>query len=174
MISLSRSFLTAAAFLVALAFAATTIKAQDSNPFDPVKVDPQHYKVLYENDEVRILRFDDTPGHKVPKHTHAHPFRVYSVTPSLRQFYIPQDCKTPDPKNPTPVLLVPEDTLPAPPPVINPPPPMIHSPVTHCEANVGVTDAHLIVIEYKKNAPATSAATAQPQRPVKPLRRTPR
>lgn len=168
MLSHARLILTVAAFSVALTFGAKSIKAQDSNPFDPVKVDPLHYKVLYENEEVRILRFDDTPGHKVPKHTHKYPFQVYSITPSLRQFYKAEDCTTPFPKDP--VLLVPEDALPAPPPVTHPP--VIHPPVTHCETNVGVTDAHLIVVEYKKNPPTASTATARQRRPVKPVRRT--
>lgn len=155
----SRLLLTVAVVVVALTFGTKTLKAQDSNPLDPVKVDPQHYKVIYENDEVRILSFNDTPGHLVPKHQHAYPFQVYSVTVSLRQFFQP-DCVT---KMGVPVLLAPDISA-------QPAPPVLHPPVIHCESNVGLTEAHLIVVEFKKNPPTTT--TAQRRRPVKVSRRT--
>lgn len=49
---------------IIIGFAAMTTKAQD-----PVTVDPDHYKVLYESSDVRVLRYDDIPRHIVPKHT---------------------------------------------------------------------------------------------------------
>lgn len=156
---LSRLLRIIATALVALTFGANTINAQD---LDPVKVDPQHYKVIYENDEVRILSFNDTPGHFVPKHQHAHPFHVYSVTVSLRQFFQP-DCVT---KIGDPVLLAPDISS-------RPAPPVTHPPVIHCESNAGLTEAHLIVVEFKKNPPPTTTpTTAQQRRTVKPPRRT--
>lgn len=45
--------------------------AHPASPLDPVKVDPQHYKVELENQQVRILRVK-IPGHAVaPMHEHA-------------------------------------------------------------------------------------------------------
>lgn len=152
----SRLLLTFAVVIAAIAFGAKTLNAQD---LDPVKVDPQHYKVIYENDEVRILSFNDTPGHFVPKHRHAYPYQVYSATVSLRQFFQP-DCVT---KIKDPVLLAPDISA-------QPAPPVIHPSVIHCESNVGLTEAHLIVVEYKKNPPTTT--TAERRRPVKVSRRT--
>jgi hypothetical protein len=168
MISIARLILTIAAVSAALTFGAQTINAQEPNPackpqdLDPVCVDPEHYKVIYENDEVRILKFDDTPGHKVPKHMHKYPLRLYAITPSLRQFY--PECATQNP--PPPVLLAPEEDNAMPP--LNPHPP---PPVTHCETNVGVTDAHLIIVEYKKNPPPTTITTAPRRRPARRTRR---
>src|SRR5437667_11103379 len=37
---------------------------------DPVKVDPQHYKVVLENTSVRVLRISYAPGAKSVMHQH--------------------------------------------------------------------------------------------------------
>jgi quercetin dioxygenase-like cupin family protein len=37
---------------------------------DATKVDPKHYKVEFENDEVRILRINYEPGEKSVMHSH--------------------------------------------------------------------------------------------------------
>ena len=37
---------------------------------DPVKVDPKHYKVEFENDRVRVLRITYAPGEKSVMHIH--------------------------------------------------------------------------------------------------------
>ena len=53
-------------FLVAIVCLATfTAKAQD-----PVKVDPKHYKVEFENDQVRVLRATYGPHYKGVMHEH--------------------------------------------------------------------------------------------------------
>ncbi len=53
-------------FLVAVfSVAAFTAKAQD-----PVKVDPKHNKVEFENAQVRVLRFTVGPHEKSPMHEH--------------------------------------------------------------------------------------------------------
>ncbi len=53
-------------FLVAVcSLAAFTAKAQD-----PVKVDPKHNKVEFENAEVRVLRVTYGPHEKSPMHEH--------------------------------------------------------------------------------------------------------
>lgn len=48
-----------------LVFAAKTAMAQD-----PVKVDPKHYKVELENDQVRVLRITYGPHEKSVMHNH--------------------------------------------------------------------------------------------------------
>jgi quercetin dioxygenase-like cupin family protein len=45
--------------------AAGTAAAQD-----PVKVAPKHFKVLLENDKVRVLDFHSSTGTKIPMHSH--------------------------------------------------------------------------------------------------------
>jgi len=39
--------------------------------FDPIRVDPQHFKVEYEDTKVRVLRFRLAPGEKSPMQEHA-------------------------------------------------------------------------------------------------------
>jgi quercetin dioxygenase-like cupin family protein len=40
-------------------------------PLDPVKVDPKHYKVEFENDQVRVLRVKIGPHESTPLHAHS-------------------------------------------------------------------------------------------------------
>ena len=44
---------------------------------DAVKVDPKHYKVEFENDQVRVLRITYGPGEKSVMHEHPDAFAVY-------------------------------------------------------------------------------------------------
>ena len=41
------------------------------NDFDPVKLDPKHYAVDFENDQVRVLRVKMGPHESAPMHEHA-------------------------------------------------------------------------------------------------------
>ena len=51
---------------------AGTMRAQD-----PVKVDPTHYKVVFENDQVRVLRIHYAPGEKSIMHSHPDAVAVF-------------------------------------------------------------------------------------------------
>src|SRR3954471_23344279 len=75
----------AAALLRALlALAATSVLAQSQQTFDPVRVDPRHFKVEYEDAKVRVLRFRLLPGEKSPMAEH--PGRsLVSLTNSKRR-----------------------------------------------------------------------------------------
>lgn len=37
---------------------------------DPVATNPEQYKVLFENDRVRVLEYLDEPGHRTTPHRH--------------------------------------------------------------------------------------------------------
>src|SRR6266853_2005565 len=53
--------------------------------FDPIRVDPQHFKVEYEDAKVRVLRFRLLPGERSPMQEH--PGRtVVSLTNSKVRF----------------------------------------------------------------------------------------
>ena len=41
-----------------------------TTPLDPVKIDPKHYKVELENDQVRVIRAHMGPHESVPMHAH--------------------------------------------------------------------------------------------------------
>src|ERR1700758_3574121 len=53
------------AVAVAALIGASVTRAQD-----PVKVDPKHYSVVFENDAVRLLRVHYAPGEKSVMHSH--------------------------------------------------------------------------------------------------------
>lgn len=50
---------------------------------DPVLTDPQLYRVLFENDRVRVLEYRDRPGDAT--HLHAHPDSVMVTLSSFRR-----------------------------------------------------------------------------------------
>ncbi len=51
--------------------------AQKAAKADPVKVDPKHYKVEFENANVRILRISYAPGEKSVMHDHPNSVAVF-------------------------------------------------------------------------------------------------
>lgn len=59
---------------------------------DPVKVDPKHYKVVFENDKVRVLHITYGPKEKSVMHEHPAAVAVF-VTDGHAQFTLP-DGKT--------------------------------------------------------------------------------
>lgn len=50
---------------------------------DPAVTDPEHYKVVFENERVRVLEYTDQPGDRT--HTHAHPDSVMYTLSSFRR-----------------------------------------------------------------------------------------
>ena len=66
-----------------LILAANTAMAQD-----PIKVDPKHYKVEFENDQVRVLRITYGPHEKSVMHDHPAGQVVY-LTDSHVKFGLP-------------------------------------------------------------------------------------
>lgn len=61
---------------------------------DSVKVDPKHYKVEFENDKVRVLRINYSPGEK--SIMHGHPNSVLVVLDDARARFTYPDGKTED------------------------------------------------------------------------------
>jgi quercetin dioxygenase-like cupin family protein len=61
---------------------------------DPVKVDPKHYKVEFENDRVRVLRITYGPGEKSVMHYHPDGVVVYLTDANTRMTF--PDGKTHD------------------------------------------------------------------------------
>ena len=62
---LTRIVLTVSLIASAFVFAEELAMAQD-----PVKVDPKHYKIEFENDQVRVLRITYGPHEKSVMHDH--------------------------------------------------------------------------------------------------------
>ena len=61
---------------------------------DPVKVDPRHYKVEFENERVRVLRIKYGPGEKSVMHSHPESVSVF-LTEAHAKFTYP-DGRTED------------------------------------------------------------------------------
>jgi quercetin dioxygenase-like cupin family protein len=61
---------------------------------DPVKVDPRHYKVEFENERVRVVRIKYGPGEKSVMHSHPEAIAVF-LTDTNHRFTYP-DGRTED------------------------------------------------------------------------------
>jgi len=72
------------ALLMALAFVVATSVAQAQ---DPVKVDPKHYKVEFENDQVRVLHIKYAPGEKSVMHEHPDGVAVFLTDQTVKFNY---------------------------------------------------------------------------------------
>jgi quercetin dioxygenase-like cupin family protein len=68
-------------------FAAGTMQAQD-----PVKVSPDHFKVLLENERVRVLDFQSKAGVKIPQHSHP-AYISYSISGAGKTKFTSKDGK---------------------------------------------------------------------------------
>jgi quercetin dioxygenase-like cupin family protein len=112
------------AVVVVSILAMVVAKAQD-----PAKVDPQHYKVLLNNEYVRILDVRQQPGAKSPMHSHPH-HAVYWLTGSTLKF------TSSDGKTKT-VTTTPGQVA-------------WRNPETHTVEIVGKTASHALDIELKK------------------------
>lgn len=111
-----------------LAIAAATLITTAAHAADPVVTDPDHYKVMFENDRVRVLEYKDQPGDKT--HEHSHPaFVLYAVGPFERRITLP-DGKTLDR-------------------VFTGGEVMFSEAQTHMGENVGSTPTHVIMVELK-------------------------
>jgi len=53
---------------------------------DPVVTDPAHYRVLWENDRVRVLEYRDAPGDAT--HLHEHPDSVMVTLSSFERLLV--------------------------------------------------------------------------------------
>src|SRR5438552_17261645 len=102
----------------------TTTHAQD-----PVKTSPQYYKVLLENDQVRVLEYHLKAGEKEPMHSHPAGV-VYVLSGATLKFSYPDG--TTEAK-----AAATGETI-------------WRDPVTHAVENTGKTEARETAIDLKK------------------------
>ncbi len=95
---------------------------------DPVKIAPEQYKVVLENDRVRVLEAHLRPGEKTAMHSHPANV-VYSLTDSKTKF-------TPAGGKGTVRTMKAGSAIWAP-------------PETHATVNTGTTEAHVVIFEFK-------------------------
>jgi len=96
---------------------------------EPVITSPQFYKVLLENDHVRVLEYRLKPGEKEPMHSHPAGV-VYVLSGGTLKFSYP-DGRTEEKTAATGEAIW-------------------RDPVTHAVENVGKMEAHAIAIDLKK------------------------
>src|ERR1700730_6271040 len=95
---------------------------------DPVKSSPQYYKVLLENDQVRLLESRLKPGEK--EAMHSHPTGVVYVLSGAKLKFSYPDGRTEEKAAATGEAIW-------------------RDPTTHAVENVGDTEAHAIAIDLK-------------------------
>ncbi len=96
---------------------------------DPVRMSPQYYKVLLENDHVRVLEYRLKAGEKEPMHSHPAGV-VYVLSGATLKFSYP-DGRTEEKTAAT------GETI-------------WREPVTHALENISKTEAHAIAIDLKQ------------------------
>jgi hypothetical protein len=60
---------------------------------DPIATDPDKYKVIFENDRVRVLEYRDKPGQKTAPHYHPD-YVLYAVNSFRRALTLPIENKS--------------------------------------------------------------------------------
>lgn len=95
---------------------------------DPAKVAPNVYKVLLENDRVRVLEVHAKPGEKIPMHSHPD-YVVYPLGPAKVKFVTPDT---------TVVVELKAGEV------------SWHEAEKHAPEVIGTTEAHVLVVELKE------------------------
>ena len=113
------------ALMTTLTFA---ISSRAANIQDPVRQSPQFYKVLLQNDEVRVLEYRLKPGEKEPMHSHGNGI-IYTLGGAKMKTTFPDGRTEESPLSSGEVRW--------------------RNPVTHAMENTGKTDAHAIAVELK-------------------------
>ena len=96
---------------------------------DPTVTDPDKYKVIFENERVRVLEYRDKPGQKTSPHFHPD-YVLYALSSFRRSLTLPEEGKsaTRDVKA--------GDVS-------------WGKPQVHIGENIGTTDTHVIMVELK-------------------------
>lgn len=96
---------------------------------DPTRTDPDKYRVVLENDRVRVLRYHDTPGTKTHEHHHADSL-LYALSAFKRRLVFPDGTTREREFAPGDVMWVPAQT--------------------HVGENTGATDTEVLLVEPKR------------------------
>lgn len=113
---------------VLTAVGAATLSARTGRQ-DPVALAPDMYKVVLENDRVRVIDYHLKPGQREPMHSHPGGAVVYFFTNAKMRTTLP-DGKTNEGSNREGEVLW-------------------RDPVTHRAENMGDTEVHSLIVEPK-------------------------
>lgn len=104
---------------------------------DPAVTNPDHYKVLFENEHVRVLEYRDQPGDRTT--THAHPNSVMYTLSSFRRRLVAGDTEREVELAAGTVVWVPAQQ--------------------HLGENIGETPSHSVFVELKGDGSATGTGS---------------
>jgi hypothetical protein len=102
---------------------------------DPVVTNPHHYRVVFENERVRVLEYTDQPGDKTTPHEHPDSI-MYTLSSFRRRLYSGDAHRDVEIGAGTTSWL---------------------SAQRHSGHNTGETPTHVIFVELKADAPRASA-----------------
>ena len=107
---------------------------------DPTRTDPDKYRVIFENDRVRVLEYSDLPGDKTRPHQHPDSV-MYTLSGFRRRLHADQGTRD--------VVMEPGGAhwLPA---------------QTHAGENIGATPTHVLFVELKEEGATEPAAAPGP------------
>jgi beta-alanine degradation protein BauB len=108
---------------------------------DPVETNPDHYKVVFENDRVRVLEYTDRPGDRTTPHEH--PDSVMHTLSSFRRRLSSGD-QVREVEMPAGMT----GWLPA---------------QQHAGENIGDTETHVLFVELKQGATGTPDGSLGPR-----------
>ncbi len=111
---------------------------------DPVKVDSNHYKVEFENSQVRVLRIKVGPGEKSVMHRHPNAVAIF-LTDTTGKFTFPNGTTQDITRKAGDALWTPAST--------------------HQPENVGNQPFELILVELKRKPTPKKAAARVPKTP---------
>jgi beta-alanine degradation protein BauB len=123
----TRAAMNVLTLALVLICAAGTVRAQDA-----VKVAPNNFKVLLENDRVRVLDFHSTTGQKIPMHSHP-AYISYSISGAGKTKFTAPDGK---------ITERPAGTGQA----------TWHEAETHASEYIGADATHVLLVELKSPA----------------------
>ena len=130
--------------LVSLAMAIGLVSPATVFGQDPVKVDPAHHKIEFENADVRVLRITFAPGDKAPDHDHPNSVAVF-LSGGVNRLTTPGQKPTENPQKRGDVVLL--------------------NASKHAVENVGKTATEVVLVEMKK--PGSKTYKGMAMDPVK-------
>jgi len=116
-------------------------------PNDPITTDGDKYKVILENDEVRVLRYRDKPGAKTNSHHHPR-FVLYALAPFQRRLTFGDGTTKTRGFQAGDVIFMEAQT--------------------HVGENIGTTDTDAVIVEMKTEQARTRVPTPAVGRPESP------
>jgi len=126
---MKKSFILGLLFGVALTTGAFVLSSEVTTSMDPVKISPQYYKVLLENDQVRVLEYRLKPGEKEAMHSHPAGI-VYTFSDGRMKTMTPNGESHEAERKGGEVIW--------------------RDPITHAAENTGTTEIHVLAVEMKK------------------------